>query len=67
MALSGIPLKLFGTDVGAARINDDGTMDLIMNPNQLGIDMAAAIERGDYSSLTIVPTGIPAPPQPANP
>lgn len=66
MALSGIPLMMYGVLVGSARINDNGTLDLIMtDPQPLGQDLLVEFETGQHTALAITPVGVPPHPQPA--
>lgn len=64
MAISDIPVKMYGTDVGTAAINDDGSVITHINANQFGVDWLAQFEAGEYTSLTLQPSGVPMVPQP---
>lgn len=66
MARSNIPLKMYGMVVGTARINDDGTIDNIMDsPCNFGKDWLVQFDNGEFDSLTIMPSGQPMTPTPA--
>jgi hypothetical protein len=66
MALGGIPLKMFGTNVGTARINDDGTIDLIMiSPCQLGVSLLDGFKTGLFTDLSVEVSGTIQPVEPA--
>lgn len=61
MGVNDIPLLMYGTKVGLAHINDDGTIDLeIEAPCQLGIDWITEFAAGKHDAITISPTISPA-------
>lgn len=63
MALTGIPLMMFGVSVGSAKIHDDGTIELTMgSPNAMGKDLITQIEAGLHVGLALTPISVPAPP-----
>jgi hypothetical protein len=57
----GVPLTIAGVQVGSARMNADGTIDLLMDsPNALGREILEALQTGHVSGLEIKPTILPA-------
>lgn len=63
MALTGIPVTMFGVNVGSAKLHDDGTVELTMgSPNAMGKDLISQFEAGQHVALAIMPVSIPSPP-----
>lgn len=66
MALREVPITMFGVPVGSASINDDGTLALNIDSScDLSKDVMRYLEDGEYTGLSLMPIGVPTPPEPA--
>lgn len=56
-----VPVVISGINVGSARVNEDGTIELIMgSPCLLGQELLAGLVEGLVMGLSIVPVTRPA-------
>ena len=60
MAISGVPVQLFGRLIATATINDDGTITLQMDgPNDYGKALMQNLEAGHYGGIEMTVMPIP--------
>lgn len=50
-----VPVRIGGVEVGTARIDEDGGIDLTMKPNQFGRDIYTGTQAGIVTGITIRP------------